>query len=48
LHGAVGVERLSMADEYRAGELLGGLDLSKAVLSPKPLGPTSQFAPGSG
>jgi len=36
---------LSMADEYRAGELLGGLDLSKAVLSPKLLGPTSQFAP---
>jgi hypothetical protein len=36
---------LAMADEYRPGEFLG-LDLSKAVLSPKPLGPASQFAPG--
>lgn len=35
---------LVMADEYRPGEFLG-LDLSKAVLSPKPLGPASQFAP---
>jgi hypothetical protein len=35
---------LAVADEYRAGEFLG-LDLSKAVLSPKPLGPSSQFAP---
>ena len=35
---------LSMADEYKAGELLG-LDLSKAVLSPKPLGPPAEFAP---
>ncbi len=34
----------SIADEYRPGELLG-LDLSKAVLSPKPLGPPTQFAP---
>jgi hypothetical protein len=33
---------LSVADEYRAGEFLG-LDLSKAVLSPKPLGPASKF-----
>jgi hypothetical protein len=32
------------ADDYRAGELLG-LDLSKAVLSPKRLGPTTEFAP---
>ena len=32
------------ADEYRAGELLG-LDLSKAVLSPKRLGPPAEFAP---
>ena len=32
------------ADEYRPDEFLG-LDLSKAVLSPKPLGPASQFAP---
>ena len=32
------------ADEYRAGELLS-LDLSKAVLSPKPLGPPAEFVP---
>jgi hypothetical protein len=36
---------LSMADEYRPGEFLG-LDLSLALLSPKPLGPPSQFVPG--
>ena len=36
---------LSMADEYRPYEFLS-LDLSKAVLSPKPLGPASGFAPG--
>ena len=35
---------MSAADEYRPGELLT-LDLSKAVLSPKPLGPPAQFAP---
>ena len=35
---------MSIADEYRPGEFLG-LDLSKAVLSPKPLGPATQFAP---
>ena len=35
---------LSMADEYRPDEFLG-LDLAKAVLSPKLLGPTSEFAP---
>jgi hypothetical protein len=35
---------LSVADEYRPDEFLG-LDLSKAVLSPNPLGPPSQFAP---
>jgi hypothetical protein len=34
----------SMAAEYRADEFLG-LDLSKAVLSPKPLGPATEFAP---
>jgi hypothetical protein len=34
----------SAADAYRGDELLG-LDLSKAVLSPKPLGPSSGFAP---
>jgi hypothetical protein len=36
---------LSMADEYRPDEFLG-LDLSKVVLSPKPLGPSAQFVPG--
>ncbi len=35
---------LSSAAEYRADEFLG-LDLSKAVLSPKPLGPPAHFAP---
>jgi len=35
---------VSMAAEYRADEFLG-LDLSKAVLSPNPLGPPTQFAP---
>jgi hypothetical protein len=34
----------SAADQYRPGEFLS-LDLSKAVLSPKPLGPATQFAP---
>jgi hypothetical protein len=34
----------SHADEYRAGEFFG-LDLSQAVLSPKRLGPTTEFAP---
>jgi hypothetical protein len=32
------------AADYRPDEFLG-LDLSKAVLSPKPLGPPSEFAP---
>ena len=32
------------ADEYRADEFLG-LDLSTALLSPKPLGPPNEFAP---
>jgi len=32
------------ADEYRPGEFLS-LDLSEAVLSPKRLGPETQFAP---
>ena len=32
------------ADEYHADEFLG-LDLSSAVLSPKRLGPSSEFAP---
>ena len=35
---------LSAADEYRPDQFLG-LDLSKAVLSPKPLGPPAEFAP---
>jgi hypothetical protein len=34
----------SAADSYRPDEFLG-LDLSKAVLSPKPLGPENEFAP---
>jgi hypothetical protein len=36
---------LSAAQQYRADEFLN-LDLSRAVLSPKPLGPTAGFAPG--
>jgi hypothetical protein len=35
---------LAMADEYRPDEFLG-LDLSKAVLSPRRLGPATEFAP---
>ena len=35
---------MSIADEYRPGEFFG-LDLSTAVLSPKPLGPATQFEP---
>jgi hypothetical protein len=34
----------AMAADYRADEFLG-LDLSKAVLSPKPLGPAAEFVP---
>ena len=34
----------ALAGEYRASEFLG-LDLSQAVLSPKRLGPETQFAP---
>ena len=34
----------ALADEYKAGEILG-LDLSQAVLSPKRLGPETEFAP---
>jgi len=33
-----------LADDYRPDEFLG-LDLSKAVLSPKRLGPSTEFAP---
>jgi len=35
---------LSIADEYRPDEFLS-LDLSRALLSPKSLGPPSEFAP---
>ena len=35
---------IACADDYKPGEYLG-LDLSKAVLSPKRLGPETQFAP---
>jgi hypothetical protein len=34
----------SVADEYRPDQFLG-LDLSRAVLSPKRLGPPAEFAP---
>lgn len=34
----------SMADEYHPGEYFG-LDLSRALLSPRPLGPRAEFAP---
>src|SRR5258708_12837362 len=34
----------SRADQYRPDQFLG-LDLSTAVLSPKPLGPPAKFAP---
>lgn len=34
----------ALADAYKAGEFIG-LDLSQAVLSPKRLGPETQFAP---
>ena len=34
----------ALADDYRPDEFLG-LDLSKAVLSPKRLGPDTEFAP---
>ncbi|KYH00948.1 hypothetical protein [Bradyrhizobium sp. DOA1] len=35
---------VARADDYKPGEYLG-LDLSRAVLSPKRLGPETQFAP---
>ena len=34
----------ALADEYSAGEFLG-MDLSRAILSPKRLGPETEFAP---
>lgn len=36
---------LAAAEPYRPGEFLN-LDLSKAVLSPRPLGPATSFTPG--
>jgi len=42
--GLLALSSLAMADEYRPDEFLG-LDLSKAVLSPKRLGPDTEFAP---
>ena len=50
LHFAIAVAFLlaggsvARADDYKPGEYLG-LDLSKAVLSPKRLGPETEFAP---
>ena len=41
----LGWSALVGAEEYRPDEFLG-LDLSGAVLSPKPLGPPTRFAPG--
>ncbi|WP_244067252.1 hypothetical protein [Bradyrhizobium sp. Ce-3] len=35
---------MALADEYRPSEFFS-LDLSRAVLSPKPLGPAAQFEP---
>jgi len=40
--GLLGLSGPAMADEYRPSEFLG-LDLSKAVLSPKRLGPDAEF-----
>jgi hypothetical protein len=40
----LGWSGVSFADEYRPDQFLG-LDLSKAVLSPKRLGPPAEFAP---
>jgi hypothetical protein len=42
--GLLALSGPAMADQYQPDEFLG-LDLSKAVLSPKPLGPPAQFAP---
>jgi hypothetical protein len=42
--GLLALSGPAMADQYRPDEFLG-LDLSKAVLSPKPLGPPTEFAP---
>jgi len=42
--GLLALTAPAAADEYRPDEFLG-LDLPTAVLSPKPLGPASRFAP---
>jgi hypothetical protein len=42
--GVLALGGQALADDYRPDEYLG-LDLSKAVLSPKRLGPPTQFAP---
>ncbi|SRR6266702_1163577 len=42
--GLLALSGQAMADQYSPDEFLG-LDLSKAVLSPKPLGPPTEFAP---
>jgi len=42
--GSLALASAALPDEYRADEYLG-LDLSRAVLSPRPLGPPQQFAP---
>jgi hypothetical protein len=42
--GLLALSGPAMADDYRPDEFLG-LDLSKAVLSPKRLGPDTEFAP---
>ena len=43
--GVLTCSGLARADQYRPDEFLH-LDLSAAVLSPKPLGPASGFTPG--
>jgi len=42
--GLLAFGSLALADEYRAGDFLG-MDLSGALLSPKRLGPETEFAP---
>lgn len=42
---ALGWSGVTAAQQYRADEFLN-LDLSRAVLSPKPLGPAATFTPG--
>jgi hypothetical protein len=42
--GLLALSGPAMADQYQPDEFFG-LDLSKAILSPKPLGPPTEFAP---